>query len=306
MISSRLCAWLLAVAGLAACATGSNVPAAQTVLVGGATGKQGRAVVEELLGRGYRIRALTRNPDGKKAAYLKDLPDVEIVPGDYGDRASLDAAMAGVNKVFFYSGLSFNELEEGRNVIAATKAAGIDRLVYSSGAASEPGKGIRGAKMTLEADIKASGLTYTVFRPVAFMENFAGRQRRFARNGVVESRGPERLLHLIAVSDIGFYVAEAFDDPDRWANTAVNIAGDRLTVAEFVDTLSTVMGRPIEYTQQPLEEYLATMPKPLRPLFRWYDEVGYAADVDAARAEFPNLITLEQYLRATGWENYRE
>jgi hypothetical protein len=40
----------------------------------------------------------------------------------------------------------------------------------------------------------------------------------------------------------------------------------------------------------------------LRPLFRWYDEVGYSADVVALRLRYPNLTTLEQYLRATGWE----
>ena len=48
------------------------------------------------------------------------------------------------------------------------------------------------------------------------------------------------------------------------------------------------------------------MPKPLRPLFRWYDEVGYTADVDALRKRYPDMLTLEQYLRATGWANWQE
>ena len=48
------------------------------------------------------------------------------------------------------------------------------------------------------------------------------------------------------------------------------------------------------------------MPKPLRPLFRWYEEVGYTADVEGLRERYPGLVTLEEYLRATGWENWEE
>ena len=80
---------------------------------------------------------------------------------------------------------------------------------------------------------------------------------------------------------------------------------DKMTVAEFVDTFSTVMGQTIVYHQLPLDKYLASLPKPLRPLFRWYDEVGYEADVASLREEYPDLTTLDAYLRATGWENWQ-
>ena len=277
----------------------------ETILVGGATGRQGNAVVDELLARGYRVRGLTRKPDGKKALALKSR-GVEIVQGDYADMDSLRAAMDGIDRMFFYSGFSRNEVAEGQNVIAAAKAAGIQQLVYSSGAAAAPENGLQGAsKMQVEKTLVASGVPYTVIRPVAFLENFDRQKARFANKGIIDSRDPDRVLHFIAIDDIGFLVAEAFDDPDQWLNTAVNVAGDRMTVAEYVDTYSTVMGREIIYTQMPLEDYLATMPKPLRPLFRWYDEVGYEADVDALRARYPNLITLDAYLRATGWENWQ-
>jgi len=79
-----------------------------------------------------------------------------------------------------------------------------------------------------------------------------------------------------------------------------------MTVEAYVDTYSEVMGREVVYTQLPLEQYLQTMPKPLRPLFKWYDEVGYTADVEGMRKRYPDLMTLEQYLRATGWENWQE
>jgi uncharacterized protein YbjT (DUF2867 family) len=296
---TRLSALTLALL-LGAC---SAVPQSkELILVGGATGRQGTAVVDELLARGYSVRALTRKPAGKKAQALV-AKGVEVVQGDYGDAASLQAAMRGVHKVFFYSGFSRNEVAEGTNVIAAARDAGVTHLVYSSGAAAEPGKGLAGAKkLQVELAIVASGVPYTVLRPVAFVENYAGQQKRIEKMGITDSRDPDRMLHFISIPDIGLFAGEAFDDPDTWLNVATNIAGERMTVQEHVDVFSRVMGQPVIYNQLPLDDFLASLPKPLRPLFRWYDEVGYSADVVALRLRYPSLITLEEYLRATGWE----
>ena len=280
-------------------------PEPPMVLVGGATGRQGGAVVDEMLARGYRVRGLTRKPDGRGAQELA-AKGVEVVQGDYGDPASLRAAMAGVDRMFFYSGFSRNEVTEGRNVIEAARAAGVGHVVYTSGAASEPGRGLAGAKMEVEALLVASGLSYAVLRPVAFMENFAGQQARTARDGLRDSRAPDRWVAFISIPDIGFLAAEALDSPAEWQGVTMNIAGDSMRVSEFVAIFSRVMGRDIEYHRVPLEEYLGSFPAPLRPLFRWYEEVGYQGDMAAAlRQRYPNLTTLEQYLRATGWEDWQ-
>jgi len=277
---------------------------ADTVLVGGATGRQGNAVIDELLARGYSVRCLTRKPGGKKARRIA-ARCTELVAGNYADPASLDEAMQGIDKVFFYSGFSRNEVAEGDNVIAAAKRAGIKQLVFSSGAAAEPVKGIAGSpKMQVEEHLVASKVPYTVLRPVAFMENYDGQQQRTLDKGIAESRGPDRILAFISIRDIGFFVGEAFDHPDEWLNRADNIAGDRMTVQEYVDTFSRVMGADIAYNRMPLDEYLEIYPKPLRPLFAWYDEVGYDADVAALRAQYSHLITLEKYLTDTGWQDF--
>jgi len=295
--------WLVLMASSASAVSAAD---GNMILVGGATGRQGAAVVEQLLSRGYALRALSRDPSSDESLALKE-KGIEVVQGDYGDMESLVAAMEGIDKVFFYSGFSVDEEAEGENVVAAAQNADVRHLVYSSGAAAEPGVGVAGSsKMQVESAIVDSGVPYTVLRPVAFMENFDRQQKRIAKMGVIESRGPDRQLSFIAIQDIGFLVAEAFADPEQWVGQAINIAGDTMTVSEYVETFSDVMGREVAYTQMPLEEYLETLPKPLRPLFRWYDEVGYNADVAALRAQYPNLITLDQYLRSTGWEDWQE
>ena len=299
MMNRRL--WLALAFGVALSSGCSAISDPETVLVGGATGRQGSAVVDELLARGYRVRAMTRRPDSRKAEPLRER-GVELVQADYGDRDSLDAAMQGVSKVFFYSGFSRNELDEGLNVLAAARAAGVEHLIYSSGAASEPGVGLPGPKTDIELAIVASGIGYTVFRPVAFMENFRGQRKRFVSEGVTDSRAPDRMLHFIAVRDIGLFVGEAFDNPARWQGVAMNIAGDRMTVQEHVDLLAEVTGQQVRYNRLPLDDFLATLPKPLRPLFRWYDAVGYTADVEGLRDELPQLMTLAEWLRDQGWD----
>lgn len=71
----------------------------KTILVLGATGRQGGAAAARLLADGWRVRALTRNPDGPAAQALAKA-GAELVRGDMGERASLDAAMQGVYGVF--------------------------------------------------------------------------------------------------------------------------------------------------------------------------------------------------------------
>ena len=233
--------------------------------------------------------------------------DIEILRGDYNDPDSLLAAMRGAYGVFYYSGFSRNEVGEGINVIEAAKAAGVKHFVYSSGAAAAPGKGMEGAaKMQVEFKLRDSGVPFSVLRPVAFMENFRGQQARTAEKGVVDSRDSDRLVYFIAIRDIGFFSGEAFDHPDAWLGRGEDVAGDQMSLAGLTAIYSDVMGRDIEYVQLPLDEYLATFPPPLRPLFRWYDEAGYSVDTAGLRKQYPNLITLEQYLRETGWEDWEK
>ncbi|NND37247.1 MAG: NmrA/HSCARG family protein [Gammaproteobacteria bacterium] len=276
-----------------------------TILVAGATGRQGGAVVDQLLERGHVVRGMTRKPDSTKAQRVAE-KGIAVVEGDYAVPESLLAAMDGVDGVFFYTAFSPNELMYGKNVLKAAKAAGVKHLIYSLGAAADPDTGIAGSMAgQIETMIRESGIPYTIVRPVAFMENYRGQQKRITRTGIVDSRAPDRIATMIAVRDIGFFVGEAFDHPDEWLGRAENISGDQMTMEELAATFSRVVGQEIPYNRMPLEEYLAMLPKPLRPLFRWYEEVGYSADTPGWRERYPDLMTVEDYLIETGWQGWR-
>ena len=105
------------------------------VLVTGATGQQGGAVARNLLERGFGVRALTRDPEKPEAKVLAER-SAEIVRGDLEDRSSLDRALEGVYGVFsvqnFWEAGYEREIEQGKRLVDAAKAADVEHYVYSS------------------------------------------------------------------------------------------------------------------------------------------------------------------------------
>jgi uncharacterized protein YbjT (DUF2867 family) len=147
------------------------------ILVTGATGKQGGSVVRHMLGRGWNLRALTRDPGSRAARALAD-KGVEIVPGDLEDPDSFHAAARGVYGVYsvqdFWSVGAKREVIRGKNLAVAAKKAGVEHFVYSSvgGAERNTGIGHWESKWEIEKHIRKLGLRSTVLRPVAFMEGY--------------------------------------------------------------------------------------------------------------------------------------
>ena len=132
-----------------------------SVLVTGATGKQGGHLVRELLARGHSIRALTRKPESAAAAALA-ARGVTIVTGDFEDQGSLERAARGVDTVFAMStpfgSSAKTETREGINIVRAASAAGVSHLVYASVAGADRATGIPhfDSKFEVEKELQLS------------------------------------------------------------------------------------------------------------------------------------------------------
>jgi uncharacterized protein YbjT (DUF2867 family) len=99
------------------------------------------------------------------------------------------------------------------------------------------------------------------------------------------------------------FAAKAFEDPDRWIGREVDLAGNEMTMPEIADTFSRVIGRQVDYVQVPWAGFEEQMGEEYTVMYRWFNDYGYEADILALRQEHPGLVSLEQYLRANGWEN---
>lgn len=280
------------------------------IAVTGATGQQGGATARHLLAKGWKVRALTRDPS-KPAAQALSAAGAEIVQADNEDRASLDRAMQrayGAFSVqnFWLPGVGFEgEVRQGVNIADAAKAAGIEHFVYSSVGAAHRGMGQAhfASKWEIEQYVQSLGLPYTILRPVAFMDNYNW-QRAAITNGRFTGWGlrPDKGLQLIAADDVGAFAELAFAHPQDYLGVTLEIAGDELTEAQIAATFTRVIGRPVELAQPSLPEGAQPTAEQIAML-QFFNGQGYDADIPALREIYPGLRTFEEWLRETGWEN---
>ncbi|MBA2571740.1 MAG: NmrA/HSCARG family protein [Gemmatimonadetes bacterium] len=287
----------------------SNGQNERTILVTGATGQQGGAVAQHLLQNGFQVRALTRSPDKPAAGKLRDQGS-EIVEGDLDDRASLDRALEGAYGVFsvqnFWETGYQREIDQGVRLANAAKDAGVEHFVYSSVGSAHRNTGLSHfeSKWEIENHIRDIGLPHTIFRPVFFMDNW---ENAFLRNPILSGTlaqplDPDTPFQQVAVDDIGAFVAMAFRDRDRWLGRELDLAGDDGTISEAAATFGRAIGRPVQYQQVPWEDYRKAAGEEYYKMYRWFQDVGYNADVQALRGEYPALTDFEAYLRRNGWE----
>ncbi|MEV0482891.1 NmrA/HSCARG family protein [Streptomyces sp. NPDC050508] len=278
------------------------------VLVTGATGLQGGAVARELVRRGRATAALVRDPDSATAGKLAEL-GVTLVRGDLDDEASLRAAMDGMSGVF--SAQTFmapgglgGEVRQGRAVARAALATGVAHVVYSSVGGAERHSGVPhfDSKRGIERYLAALGVPTTVLRPTFFMDNFAA-QGVPSEDGTLVVRlalKPDTRVQFIAVEDIGFFAAEAFERPREYLGRAVEIAGDELTATEVAEAFAKRTGLPARFEELVPDAVAANPYIPHAPeislMFEWFQEHGYRADIPALRAEHPGLKDFATYL----------
>src|SRR5262245_22604394 len=265
------------------------------VLVTGATGTQGGAVVEALLTRGHQVRALTRNSASPAAKGLRE-QGVEIAVGDFTDPDSLVRAARGVDAVYAmstpYEQGAEKETAQGITITDAATAAGVVHLIYSSVASANRATGIPhfDSKYEVEKHLQASRVPYNIVAPVYFMENLLQPWSlpRLRQGKLAMALPASRSLQQIAAADIGAFVAAVIERGDTVFGRRFDIAGDELTGEEAAAILSKVTGREVHYEGFP-PDVLRAQSEDLALMFEWFDSTGYAADIESLRRDFPEV-----------------
>jgi uncharacterized protein YbjT (DUF2867 family) len=280
------------------------------VLVTGATGRQGGAVIRHMLAKGWSLRALTRNPKGFAAQQLAR-HGVEIVGGDLEDYLSVERAAKGCYGVYsvqdFWAVGAQREVLQGKNVADAAKKANVKHFVYSSVGGAERDTGIPHweSKWEVERHIRGLGLPFTILRPAAFMETYYIDQVEIGllKGKLVDPIRADKPYQTIATDNIGAFVALAFDSPGEFLGKELEIAGSELTNAEAAKVFSHVLGKPVKFQKLPLPVVRLVLGKEFYVMFRWFNESGFRADIAGLRRQYPqiHLLSLEEWLRNEGW-----
>ncbi|MEO3876416.1 NmrA/HSCARG family protein [Nonomuraea sp. B12E4] len=281
----------------------------KTVLVIGATGRQGGAAAAHLLAAGLPVRALVRDPEAPAAKALR-ARGAELRVGNLDDPGSLARAAAGAYGVFGVTPDDEDperEVRRGHDLAEAAMAAGVAHFVFASVGGAERGTGISywESKWRIEQHIRALGLPATILRPVRFMENHA--IPGLPVGGIVDDElrhlfDPETPVQLIAVTDIGAFARLALTRPADYLGEAIELAGDELTPSHTVRLISDSLGREITYRQVP-GDGLGLSRDAERALA---GERGvWQADIAGLRERHPGLLDFRTWLRHGGTEQIR-
>jgi uncharacterized protein YbjT (DUF2867 family) len=285
----------------------------KTVLITGATGQQGGAVIRHMLAKGWNLRALTRNTNSASALNLVS-QGVELAQGDLEDLASLEDAAHGVYGIYsvqnFWKVGAKREVQQGKSLADMAKKAAVEHFVYSSvgGAERNSGIGHWATKWEVEQYIRQLGLPATMIRPAAFMENYYNEQTEIGilQGKFTDAVHADKPYQTIAVDDIGAFVALAFDRPKELIGQALEIAGSELTNPQAAEVFSRVLGKPVEFEELPMPVVQSVLGEEYYQMYRWFNEEGFKANIAELRRCYPevHLHTLEEWLRREGWQKH--
>jgi uncharacterized protein YbjT (DUF2867 family) len=220
-----------------------------TILVTGATGTIGRHVVDELVQRGARVRALVRDP--AKA----DFPaSVEVVQGDLLDPDSLRGAFQGVSAFFLLNAVTADEFTQALIALNVAREARVERVVYLSVIHSDRFVNVPhfAGKFGAERMIEQMGFSATILRPAYFMNNELTIKDVVQAYGVYPMPIGAKGLAMVDPRDIGAIAAieliHRAHATQPMVLERINVVGpDTLTGADAAAIWSSVLGRPIAY-----------------------------------------------------------
>lgn len=256
------------------------------ILVTGATGNQGGATAHELLANGFRVRAMTRNPESAASRNLAQL-GAELVKGDLDDEASLRKALAGAWGVYavqntWTAGVEGEE-KQGKLTAKLAREAGVHHFVYNSVASAHRQTGIPHFENKWRVEETVRGLkfpSYTILRPVFFMENWLSPWFKPAidQGKITLGVRPGTKLQMVCVKDIGKFGLGAFEKHEQWNGKGIDFAGDEKDMSETAEIFGKVTGKKTTFEPTPIEE-VRKFSADFASMVEWFDRVGYNADI---------------------------
>ncbi|KAF2007341.1 NmrA-like family protein [Amniculicola lignicola CBS 123094] len=294
----------------------------RSILITGATGKQGGAVISALLANNanFTLLAVTRNPNSASAQRLAARsPLIKLIKGNLNDVSSLfssarnaspNGRIWGVFSVQTMMGDGQNantEEKQGKALVDEALRNEVGLFVYSSTdrhgdiSYDNPTNVPHWiSKYNIEHHLvnstEATDMQYTILRPAVFMENlgpdFLG--KGFATGWKIMLQ--DRPMQFISTADIGILAAKAFLDPSKFAGRGISIAGDSLTFDQANKIWKEKMGHEIPTTYEFLTRMYLWWYQDIGTMMMWFRDPGMNVDIERVREEHPGVIGFETWL----------
>lgn len=233
------------------------------VLVTGATGSTGSAIVKSLTARGIPVRIMVRRPPAAGS-----VPDgVETVIADFDDRQSLAAALAGVGRAYLVTPSSEHAQEQQVRFADQAAESGVERLVVLSQLGSEPDSPVRFLRYhaAVEQHIRDIGVDFTFLRPNLFFQGFLAFAGPIAEQSMFFAPIGTAAVSAIDVRDIAEVAAAALIEDEHHRATYTLTGPAAVTHEEIAQALSAALGRTITFADAPPEQFGAALQGILPP-----------------------------------------
>ncbi len=259
----------------------------KTILLAGATGYIGRAVARALVDSGYRVIALVRE-------HAKAPPDCTVLELDAIEADALQNGLADeridavISCVASRSGAPNDawhvDCAINQQLLVAAKAVGAQHFVLLSAiCVQRPKLVFQQAKLAFEAELRESGIAYTIVRPTAFFKSLSGQIERVQRGKpfLLFGDGTQTACKPIAESDLAAFIVECLIDPTKRDRILpIGGPGDAITPREQGELLFELVGKTPTFRQVPTAMFtvVSTLLNPLAKIFP-----GLAAKAEFAR-----------------------
>ncbi len=219
------------------------------ILVTGATGGIGRDLVDALAAAGAPVRAMCRRPEQIRAFTDRG---IHAVHGDFTDPDSLERAMNGCDRVFLLTFPGREQQTHGHRGIEAARRAGVERVVHLGAADADPRSPVPWAvaPAQTDAELKASGLEWTLLRPSAFMQNLLSSAAP-VRRGLLPQASGRGAVGWIDTADIARVAAHVLTTDGHTGADHVLTGPERLSMPQVAAALTGVLGRRVRYLDLP-------------------------------------------------------
>jgi uncharacterized protein YbjT (DUF2867 family) len=220
------------------------------ILITGANGRPGSAVVREFARHGEPVRALVREP--AKAKGLRELPGVDVAYGDMLWPETLESALAAVDRVLMISSAGPQMLETQCTFIDAARKAGVGHIVKFSGKDSTDGfdpEKFRSSRSheQIQRYLLGSGTPWTVLQPSQFMQVYFEEVPDIVGSGELRLPLGRTTLAPIDIDDIAKVAYAVLTTPGHEGKTYPMTGPEALTMTEAARHISDAIGKPVSY-----------------------------------------------------------
>jgi uncharacterized protein YbjT (DUF2867 family) len=254
------------------------------ILVTGAAGKTGQAIIRALLKREKQIRAFVHKDT--QIQLLQDIGVQDVIAGDMSSQQTMNRALEGVQSVYHICpNVSPDEINIGKIVIRAAQSTGVEHIVYHSVLHPQiESMPHHWRKMRVEELLFESGISYTILQPAPYMQNILAYRDAIVKDCRYPVPYAENTrLNSVDLDDVAEVAALVLDEPGHEGAIYELCGAENLSQIELTQMLSRYLGHRVDVEVMPIEEWEINsrnkgmgdyQVKTLIKMFKYYEEFG--------------------------------